>query len=1460
MSERPDFTKNSSSTGWHEPKTKFNPTPKPPQQVVTVTALPANLSNTPTTSGGWHLPSKTPYTTNSTVDMKVKATTSEPVIRPEDLIADILGQGKRPLASVAQASTGSAVIRPEDMLDSVKTTSTPSASEISRPEDFALPKTGPLSDPLPLDELSSGGLEALGALDDEVATPAATEVLPAIDDDDEAFSVSEYLALAHLEQESAKSTDTDTVPLTAGDLSPAAQQAALLSGIQQASELLPKDNAQESAADYAKRMAQQMSSGDAPTLDMPASDGGAESAADYAKRMAQQYGSDPSSVSQPVMPAQPALSPAQEALAEKFRQTAKGVADLRQSYQSGLISQADVQARQRDYQIYDDNTGDWWMMGIESGVWYRYDRGVSDWVESQPPVPLNRPSVPTATGIYNPDEVLSGSLPYFPDNNNPQEFSGQPTVVYGDISSGNTPIPNPNQPQFDPNLTMVGDVANMNTLPSSADTLQGIRMVDSQQTMPMQTVGDMMNQPISSPMQMESAPDYNQSVGVPTFDNLQNQRQNELLRYAIVGGLVLFGIAVVAIIAVLGFAYVWYNNTVEPYREQIAGLANYRPSFQTARIMDAQGNLIVELNSQAGGARTQIPLEEMSPYVLHAVISTENQTFYDDSGFDIFRIVGAFFENLSAGEITSGASTITQQIARNLILGDSSVTAERKLTEIAVAMAIADAYGKNEILELYMNENFFGNQSYGVEAASEFYFNHPASDLNMAESAMLVGIISSPALYDPVVNRESAFSQARVVIRRMLEMNCVQFQHGEWAETNQPFCINETTRVNIGDSQGAQLVRINNNGTYGGVLSVQLAQMEINEYLPRSVRFQYPHFVNYVQAQVEAIYGSNAMFQRGFTIYTTLNPRIQDDAEAALQAQVAALVNNGVNTGAVMVTDPTTGAILAMVGSPDFSDERIDGQVDNTRTWQQPGSAIKPVIYTSAIEGVNAGNYLTPASILWDVPSSYPIAGAQPYQPVNFDGTFNGPVPVRYALQNSLNVATIKAYEFIGQDRFINTANRMGIQFLPEAVFGLPSALGANEVRLIDMMKMYGTIANNGQFIPLYSIQRITEDAGGVEIDVALPERSAPTTAITPQVAYVMQNILSDDATRAPEFGANGPLTLVNLGIPTLNNVGAKTGTTNDGRDLWAMGFTSNTVVGVWLGTYDNSPTVGVTGSNAPALVWNRVMSTALAGRTPRSFVNPGGVLQDTVCRDTGTLASPECPNRVTEIYIQNQPPPPATSGFVQTLNVDSWSGYLANEWCQENVVQRTVANIPDAFAVNWIVNTPAGRNWAQRVGLPSNLETAPAQSCAQGQILPTVIMNNPTNGQNVTTTLTITGQISASDLQRYDLEYANAANPTTFTRISTNTQQFPTGGSTLGTWDTTTVPNGTYTLRLAAYSSTGGFIYRTAQVNIQNILPTATPPPLPTNTPNLPTPINIGSTAIPFDSLNPTPTATLAP
>jgi membrane carboxypeptidase/penicillin-binding protein PbpC len=535
-----------------------------------------------------------------------------------------------------------------------------------------------------------------------------------------------------------------------------------------------------------------------------------------------------------------------------------------------------------------------------------------------------------------------------------------------------------------------------------------------------------------------------------------------------------------------------------------------------------------------------------------------------------------------------------------------------------------------------------------------------------------------------------------------------------------------------------------------------------------------------------------------------------------------------------------------MVGSHDFTDD-VAGQVNNALTYQQPGSSIKPIVYTASLIG-NQGNYLTPASILWDVPVTYDIGGGQTYRPTNFDNRYYGPVPLRYALQNSYNIPAVKAYVEVGNQQFSEVAQVMGLQFAEGSQLGLASALGANEVRLIDMMQAYGVLANGGLRTDLYAIERVTETGeGGEELEVVRNPRPEPVQVISPQVAYLMQNILSDDNARAQQFGTGSNLTLARLGLSTQNHIAAKTGTSNDSRDLWTMGFSRNVVVGVWLGTYDNSPTYGTTGYNSASPVWNTIFEAALRGRTPPEFQNPGGVIAQEVCRTTGTLSYDGCPERTTDLFVRDQYPPPPDDGFVQTIAIDSWTGLRANQFCDDYIVEETFADINDPSAVDWLNTSPEGQAYARQVGLPIPLQTVPLNECAQGQTLPSVSVSYPNANQVIQGQVSIRGLVQAPDFSRYELAYASVTQPDTFYSVVVSQNQVISNGSELGTWDTTQVANGVYIMRLVAISTANGQIVVDIPVTVQNTLPTPTPA-IPTVAPN-PTLLPSGGTPIPFEN-----------
>ncbi len=1371
-----------SKTGWYTPKAATaEPLKESPSRTQTsgwrVPALPQNMPSKPQNQGDWHLP------------------------RPEDTVfteeseTEITPERKQVIES-----------RPEDFLESLQLGDS-QPSTVTQATEIAEPTAEKTDSQSLLDLELSNVIKDTGAADD--------------DDDEDAFSMSELIALSSLVEKSPQSTIVPKAPSQTGT------QPAESTGAQPAISEAPATPAADDAAAYARRQLEALQGGSAnvtpaPAVVTPAATDSTDPAA-YAQQQLAALGL---TTAEPVAPVTPALSSRQQELAQKFRDTETQVRTLRGQYQAGQITRDQLQEQLKRLMILDESNT-WWMMGVETDTWYRFQN--NEWLVATPPYDAapssaSRTPTPTLTSEIDPSQVIQGSLPYFPTGSAAPQVGGftQPTDTNQTGGFGITEelgLPRQNIPIQDPERTVVSTVGTyLSPVQStSAPTIANMApynpaTAQTQVNPAYDPYGYGPATPAPIPGQAETAPDYQLDQPGPTFEDAAKRQQQRTIRTILTVAALGVGALILLLACGIGFILIQYNGLAGQYQTQIAALANYRPQFQTARVVDINGNLIAELNSQNGGARTTVALNKISPFMIHAVVSLENERFFEDPGWDWVAIGRAIIQNISAGQVESGASTITQQIAEQLILKTPTNTAALKLQELVIAAEISKQYSKEKILELYLNEIFFGNQSYGVEAAAQFYYNISANDLNLPQAAMLAGMIASPVTYNPVrlgtdtdqdyrQRRAATFARMDYVIQRMQTVGCLTLQQGA-----QPFCV-DTNVVKQA--------------------TVQKAQINATTFSPRDVKFKYPHFVQFVTQYVESVYGSGEMYRRGFVIKTTLNSAIQDAAEAALKQTMTTLINTGVNTGSVMVTDPRTGAIKAMVGSPNFNDTTIDGQVNGALTWQQPGSSIKPVEYAKALEGVDDNGdgrpdrWYTPGTILWDVPTTFQNPS---YTPTNFDNRYHGPIALRYALQNSYNVPAVKTYQFVGDAGFKDMATRLGLSFPDGAQFGLPSAIGATEVTLYGMMSAYGTLVNSGVRLPLYVVDSITDAANN---PVELPARAQPAQVIQPQIAYLMENILSDDTARATAFGVNGPLTI--SGIPTSGYVAAKTGTTNDSRDLWTMGGTTNTVVGVWLGRPDNNPTAvrdGGYGSAAP--LWNRVLTAALQvqGR-PTAFANPPGLIQAQICSDTGTLPPQTCSSLRTELFVQGQEPPSADQAFVQQVAVDTWTGLRANEFCPDNKVTATVLNISDPTAVAWL-NSPQGAADAQRLGINTGtVTTVPTDVCSVNTEVPIARILSPTEGQVITTgPIQVFGTASATQtFNRFQLEYASAVQPTVFTIIGSPITSAQNSGA-LGTWNTQQMPNGAYILRLSMFSNSGGYLYRTVNVNIvnQQIVPTVIP------------------------------------
>jgi membrane peptidoglycan carboxypeptidase len=609
--------------------------------------------------------------------------------------------------------------------------------------------------------------------------------------------------------------------------------------------------------------------------------------------------------------------------------------------------------------------------------------------------------------------------------------------------------------------------------------------------------------------------------------------------------------------------------------------------------------------------------------------------------------------------------------------------------------------------------------------------------------------------------------------------------------------------------------------------------MKVYPFTPPSFDAKYPHWVNFVRAQLEAQYDAQTIYRSGFTVYTTLDPILQDKAQQLVTEQIALMVDKNAHNGALVAIRPSTGEILAMIGSPDFNNASISGQVNMADSpTRQPGSSIKPITYVAAFE-----KGWTPATLIWDVPSEFPPSGnpndtREPYKPVNYDGKFHGPVTVRVALANSFNVPAVKTLDFVGiydnpatpqKDGMIAMAERLGITSFTRDDYGLSLTLGGGDVSLLELTSAYSVFANGGRRVPPVAILKITDFEGKVIYEY---KPQPGEQAIRAEHAYLISSILSDNNARSWMFGTNS---LLNLSF----SVAAKTGTTNDFRDNWTLGYTPDLVTGVWVGNADYTPMVNTTGLSGAAPIWSQFMEFAVpyvTGGNPTPFVRPPGIMDRVVCSLSGTEPSNFCRGgQYTEIFASDQPPLPAGQDLIRRIKLDLWTGLQASEACKGPSEEQVVLNVTDKWARAWF-ETGAGRAWLEEHDLPHNPYYAPERECRADDPQP-IMEFGLSEGQTITTpVLEIKGSADAEGgFKRWRLEYGMGAEPASWSVLSESRD--PVKNGTLYSWNVSSLPNGTITLRLILVGDKAEVEKR---IHLTLSLPTPTAPPAtPTFTPS---------------------------
>ncbi len=864
-------------------------------------------------------------------------------------------------------------------------------------------------------------------------------------------------------------------------------------------------------------------------------------------------------------------------------------------------------------------------------------------------------------------------------------------------------------------------------------------------------------------------------------------------------------------------------------------------NFETTIIYDSSGQTaLYEIIDPHAGDRSWVSLDEISPYLICATVALEDKTFYVNPGFDLEGIARAFRDNLQ-GKAIQGGSSITQQLIKNVIIPEERrVVSEegpelddyvRKGQEVVLAYDITRRYSKDQILEWYLNTNFYGNLAYGIEAAAQVYFGKHASELTLPESAMLAPIPQSPSvtpLSPDEKTRESAKLRQETTLDRIVIDGC------------------QGVEVEITDEEAE---------------AAKDAELRYRK-LEQRFDIKVPHFSTYVLRVLEEnndVYGltTDMIYRGGLKVYTTIDLELQRQAECAARVQVALLqgqdpqvaraaggadcvaadylyplrdrdigVDHEVSNAAVVVLRPRTGEVLAMVGSLDYWDEAIDGKFNVAADGlRQPGSSFKPFTYVTLLSNPNYPNDPTRynlATMFLDVRQGFAQTGRPPYVPENYDREYHGPQRLRLALARSYNIPAVEAMSLAGIDNVIRTAHAMGIETLDRGLdyYGLSLTLGGGEVRLIDMVYAFSVYANGGfmygvekapsrvrsgfrELDPVV-IKRI-EDRNGTVLWEFAEETLESREVLEPRLAYLMNDILSDRVSRCAAFGCPNALEL-NTEAGEVRPAAAKTGTTNNYVDGWTVGYTPQIAVGVWVGNSDSSWMKNTPGSKGAAPIWHAVMSYILRDAPVVGFARPEGFIEMAVCDKSGLLPTPHCPT-VNELFIPGTEPTQRDNVY-KLIAINKETGKLATVYTPPELVEEKVFEIYPPEAQEWVISAEVEQP-------PTEWDTI-GPSPTAGDVAITV----PATYSYINKPTVVEGNAKGGEFERYTLAFGKGLNPTAWTQIGGDHYNQVDNGP-LEFWDITGLEDGLYSLQLTAIDRNQGFRQSTIQVTLDTVSPT---------------------------------------
>jgi membrane carboxypeptidase/penicillin-binding protein len=836
-------------------------------------------------------------------------------------------------------------------------------------------------------------------------------------------------------------------------------------------------------------------------------------------------------------------------------------------------------------------------------------------------------------------------------------------------------------------------------------------------------------------------------------------------------------LVLIGVLVSIGSVYAVYNSFAQELPDPRA-IETEQEDFETTKIYDRSGQvLLYEIFDPFRGDRNYVQLSEIPEFCRETTIILEDKTFYQNPGFDLEGIGRAFVQNLQGDQI-QGGSSITQQLIKNILIDEeerAQLSYTRKLKEVILASEITRRFDKDQILEWYFNTNSYFNLAYGIDAAAKVYFDKPVSALSKAECAMLAPIPQFPYL-NPINSPDEAKYRQRITLNRMVEEGAITAEEAE------------------------------------EIYAEEIQVKEIEE------RFDIiaPHFAVYVREELERRFDPDLIYRGGLKVYTTIDLDLNTTAQEFAVAHINELEANDHNASNACVVSirPKTGEILAMVGSVDYWDRENDGNVNvcTANPGRQPGSSFKPFSYLTLF---SQGIYNV-ATMVMDVRQSFPDDPNPPYVPENYDREYHGPVRLRNALANSYNIVAVWVLHQAGIKNVIATAHRIGITTLNQDYYGLALTLGGGEVKPIDMAYAYSVIANLGvmagqpvlevnrrpghRTLDPVAILRIEDKTGSVIYEYKEP---ATEQIVDPALAYLMTNILSDNNARTPAFGGNSVLKRDFEDRP----IAAKTGTTNNFRDNWTVGFTPQLVTAVWVGNNDNEPMKDVTGLSGAAPIWHDVMLYYLRDKPAEIWERPRGLVDVQVDALSGMLPTDHTERTVTELFLEGtQPTQP--DNIHQVFRINRENGKLATAYTPPELVEERVYQIVPPVAADWV-----SENGIPQPPTEYDDSTGPAVNLGPVAII------NPRPYEYVKGGVVITGNAQLDGFQLYRLEYGRGLNPTEWRQLGSDYSNQVQGGP-LEFWDTANEEEGLYTLQLTVVRGDQSIERKATQVTIDNTPP----------------------------------------